>query len=1390
VNKVGLASLTSYRTSTHPTLKIIGLDRFWNRFIIILTTLRKTNMSNPILQSTPSVRFISFILLVSLSLLSGITQAGDLRIEPASPIIAVGESIPLSVFGAEGEVTWHNKDVGIIMESNPHRAIYTAPNKVGQYYVTVLDANGDTSIEVTVLPIASVKSAFSREKSVWEVFTNRSNISAITLSADGKTLWVGTEGGLEERDAITGDLRKVLTNLDGLPGNIINAIVDDDKGGLWVGTSFGGIAHKNRHDQWEVFNTDNSNLPDNAISEIVSDGNGGIWIATGVPFNIEQMTTWVDVILNQFPIIESSFEVDTLSDDSDAQLDNTDIFVDGLKILLDCENNSLMELLLGGSGESEGGLVHLSNKGQWTIFNTETSPELASDIIIDIANDGNGGLWVGTHCGGLGHLNAQDQWTFYNKNNSDLPSDFINFLYQDENNGLWIATFLNGLAHRNNQGEWKVYNKASDDLPSDTINQIVSDGNGGVWVGVGNALEEAGGLVHIQVNGEVSIFNTTNSKLPENTVIRLANDRRGGLWIGTHGAGLVLQSHGGDGTLLFNALEQSNTSSLPDNIGYIVMNDGEEGLWVGTSSFIYGSGLAYFNNSRQEWTTYNTNNGLPENDVWALAKDQNNGLWVGTMGGGLAYLNNGCDWTVYNTNNSLLPSNDVRVLLNDERDGLWIGTTNGLAHLSRSGEWMIFNTSNSSLPSHEIGELINDNQSGLWIGTALGLAYWNRTEDKWSVYNVNNSQLPHNLITDLLNDGNGGLWIATGTETQGGLVHLSENREWTVYNKTNSELPSNGIRALASDNSGGIWIGTLNGLVHRSLRGNWTIFNTTNSGLQNDKILDLANDAKNGLWVSSFGLAHLTFSQKPFICETVPNISDEECTKLLNNHRAAIIVHPNGIGTGYNSDIAVDNMATHIYQTLFLRGYDHDEIYYIAYKPNLDFNGDGTADFEVVKAPTTLENYAADDKKQIESITVEHIKQAFEWAKEKSHQSKAESVLEEPLVVIFVGHGSDDELMLGPSGNTLDELTLKAWLDNYQAETGNRVVIILEACYTGTLIDALKGPNRLIVTSTDDALAYYKDLGRTSFTRFYFNDLHRGVDYWGSQQFVENHVFAQLGQPFNQQAPQLEDSAGNIIAQDLCLNGCYGQMPEPVLTAEKAPRFIVSEAVDLVVDINDGSDEPIQSVGVLCSAHSDRQDRILGVSMSVIRPQDTQKYSDQGFETTESLLIENISRGENGKWFTRFNEFSEPGEYNFIFRAEYKIRSGRRTASALKPVSVDFQSCQTHAHYDVDAKTLHLPAVNIPNASTEDTLYQADYVLTHLDPITLELNSDSMEEINDAYPACLAYFNSSTNRLYVPAMDIPNISGGMDSFYLELERISDELPHQFTLDLSSIKVID
>ncbi|MEA1962322.1 MAG: hypothetical protein U9N81_13825 [Bacillota bacterium] len=67
-----------------------------------------------------------------------------------------------------------------------------------------------------------------------EIFTSKSKITALLLSDDQTTLWVGSEGGLEERNAHNGQLKRVYTDQDRLSSKSIKAFVSDGSGGIWV----------------------------------------------------------------------------------------------------------------------------------------------------------------------------------------------------------------------------------------------------------------------------------------------------------------------------------------------------------------------------------------------------------------------------------------------------------------------------------------------------------------------------------------------------------------------------------------------------------------------------------------------------------------------------------------------------------------------------------------------------------------------------------------------------------------------------------------------------------------------------------------------------------------------------------------------------------------------------------------------------------------------------------------------------------------------------------------------------------------------------------------------------------------------------------------------------
>ncbi|RKZ86558.1 MAG: hypothetical protein DRR19_14765 [Candidatus Parabeggiatoa sp. nov. 1] len=618
----------------------------------------------------------------------------------------------------------------------------------------------------------------SLENANWEIFTNRSSVLAIEVSKDDETLWIGTAGGLERRDATTGQLLQVLTNLDGLPDNFVLSLVNDDNGGLWVGTREGGLVHRNSEGQWKIFNTENSGLPHNNVFALVNDDNGGVWV--GTPDGLVHLNS------------RSEWRV--------FNTDNSDL-----------PHNYVKALVSDGSGgiwTGGVGIAHLNSngQGQGKVFNTGNS-DLPLNGIYALASDNNGGLWVGTfeskdgdiEYGGLTHLSDNGQGKVFDTANSGLPHNGIYALVSDGNGGMWVGTVNGGLAHKSSRDQWTIFNKNNSNLPHNTVYAIFSDDNGGQWLGTDD------GLAHKSGSDEWQVFEDDNSNLPDNIIQATVSDDNGGLWIGTRFGGLAHKNAAGEWQV-FN----TENSDLPSNDVNALLGDGNDGLWVGT----FGGGLAHKSNTGK-WKVFNElNSDLPENKINALVTDNGGGVWVATDGGGLAHLNSSTEWKdVFDSDNSDLPDNDINVLISDGSGGLWLGTNDGLAHLSSRKKLTVFNTDNSDLPANKVLALASDDHDGVWVGIFEGgLAHLN-DNGRGEIFNTDNSNLPDNTIMGLVNDGRGGLWVGT---LYGGLAHLSSEDEWLVFNTENSGIPTNILLTLMGDGNNGLWIGMSwgGGLAH------------------------------------------------------------------------------------------------------------------------------------------------------------------------------------------------------------------------------------------------------------------------------------------------------------------------------------------------------------------------------------------------------------------------------------------------------------------------------------------------------------------------------------------------------------------------------------------------
>jgi len=329
--------------------------------------------------------------------------------------------------------------------------------------------------------------------------------------------------------------------------------------------------------------------------------------------------------------------------------------------------------------------------------------------------------------------------------------------------------------------------------------------------------------------------------------------------------------------------------------------------------------------------------------------------------------------------------------------------------------------------------------------------------------------LPGNWITSLIADGSHGVWVGVGsqllddtiTETgTGGLAYYHTNdNTWDIFNKDNSELPNNDVKSLLSDDRDGIWVGTRGGLVHRDAENTWEIFNTDNSGLPVNDVRSLIAD-NDGLWVGTWGsgLTHFGFGQKSILCTEV---NAANCESILSKN-AAIIIAGGGAHRKNSLWETTEAISNRIYEVFYNRGFDKSEIYYLSPKSWADFNGDGRND-----SITRTE--------EERSLTVDDVRAALDWA-------KTAGKLAQPLYLFFIDHGGPEKLQIAKNTQMkADEF--KAILDDYQNSTGNKLVLVIEACHSGSLVKALAAPNRAIIGSASaNEKAYFVE--KQGFTYF------------------------------------------------------------------------------------------------------------------------------------------------------------------------------------------------------------------------------------------------------------------------------------------------------------------
>ncbi|WP_161556336.1 sensor histidine kinase [Xanthomonas campestris] len=503
---------------------------------------------------------------------------------------------------------------------------------------------------------------------------------------------------------------------------------------------------------------------------------------------------------------------------------------------------------------SQSGLLRFDGY-RFKAFTADNSPALRGRIrliTIPLAEDRNGGLWVGSGSG-VFMLTAGTLHSV--TTNESFKSDIVNVAAVDGHNRLWAVTRSGRIFVIDQEGRQQEVNGT---VISYAGSSMSIDNGGDIWIAAG---EDAVYRVH---NGALTKVNFPGGASLGNTS-RVYAARDGSVWFGTESAVFRLSQ----GRLRRFALPPTEGRGSVS-----VITEGADGtLWIGT----HGAGLHWFDGSR--FQSFSRKDGLSDDRVIDILPDRQGNVWVATRDG----LNRfqPLPFSSYTTYSGL-PVEMPGGMTRDTTGGAWLAPPTGGVFFGKiNAKGALFNRVDR-IGGDFVTAMTSARQGGVWIGqpdgTVMRLAEGKRTAD--AVF----KGLPP--VTDLVEDASGKLWIATwrGLYRASGsqLTRVEQHGRWRdeyllrLFEDTRGTIWGAGLTGISRVDAAGkitfvpwpehvavranvlfevaggaIWAGSEEGLVRVS--GGRLAVVTARQGLPASWVGAAESDASGHLWLGQLG---------------------------------------------------------------------------------------------------------------------------------------------------------------------------------------------------------------------------------------------------------------------------------------------------------------------------------------------------------------------------------------------------------------------------------------------------------------------------------------------------------------------------------------------------------
>lgn len=526
---------------------------------------------------------------------------------------------------------------------------------------------------------------------------------------------------------------------------------------------------------------------------------------------------------------------------------------------------------------------------------------LSNNYVLDIAQDGQGFIWIATESG-LSRFDGSN-FKVFEENTSGIIANALNTLYYDkEENNLWIGS-KEGISILDcTTFQFKNY-ASHDNIVLKNVVDICPASDGGIWL-----TNHFGGITHY--NRQTKQFTSYFDETIKEAKYRhwcILDDGKGVLYIGHSQLGVSVID------LKTNAVhnyrnDPNNPKSLPGDRVYSIHIDRQENIWIGTNQ-----GLALFDPQTEEFLVFKHNplnpHSLISDHIYCIQEMNDGTLWIAMDIGGISIMNpkssrfrkpeevQFCNISATNDNFGL-SSNNIRKVLQDSFGNVWLGNySTGIDFVSHS------KTPFEVLPYIEMGTypknkpvwgICSDKQGRLWLGGENEIALFENNVLKKIISITDHINRPYAQVFSIACDRQGLLWLGIYDD---GL--LTYNESTNRFQRIPLDTKNMDVITFFEDFDGKMWIGAEYG-IYSYVNGEAIKEENIQNQLNDRAIYGILRDNQGKLWIGTYGKGVFIFDKDEKLLANLwveNGFCSNSISHLFMNSKGGVwIATRNGIG--------------------------------------------------------------------------------------------------------------------------------------------------------------------------------------------------------------------------------------------------------------------------------------------------------------------------------------------------------------------------------------------------------------------------------------------------------------------------------------------------------------